>query len=321
MQKLDFVQHLRVVVDKLDSEQIIGHFEESMVPGKEGSIKSYNFTKVTPLLFSSKVNYESLLLEDDYALFLKGIEADKVYNEDNLARISRALVAGNYPEIFKTPETLGLYMFHKHLTDMLDTTSGMLLQNEYVDTDFETSVNEGVLLFQVVIDEEYISSEEYIKILTTLQELVNVVGKILINKRDDYQTDIVLLDSGSDANIGIQTFAEVAKAIFSIFKEVWDYITNHGIYQNEKKNKALLESLSIRKEIQKNIKEGVLTEEVGKEYMHLVKTRTDKLIGMKVLPKQIVTGTQTLKQTNRNLLEELKIKGFLNGSQEEGKED
>lgn len=55
--------------------------------------------------------------------------------------------------------------------------------------------------------------------------------------------------------------------------------------------------------------------------MHLVKTRTDKLIGMKVLPKQIVTGTQTLKQTNRNLLEELKIKGFLNGSQEEGKED
>lgn len=316
MQKLDFVQHLRVVVDRLDSERIVSHFDNSMVPG----IEDYSFTEVTPLLFSSKVNYESLLLQDDYALFLKEIGADKVYNEDNLAKVSRALIRGSYSDIFKSPQTLELYMFHQHLIGMLDTTSSLLL-NDLVDKGFETSIKEGVLLFQVVIDEDYISSEEYIQILSTLQELVNVTGKILINKGDDYQTDIVLLDSGSDTNIGIQTFAEIAKAIFSIFKEIWDYITNHGIYQNEKKNKALLESLSIRKEIQKNIKEGILTEEEGKEYMHLVKTRTDKLIGMKVLPKQIVMGTQTQTQTNRNLLEELKIKGFLSGPQEESKED
>lgn len=318
MQKLDFVQHLKVVVDKLDSERIVELFNEGFNPTDVN--QSYDFTNITPLLFSSKVNYESLSLKEDYAIFLKEIGADNIYSEGNLAKVSRNLLNKPFYEIFRTVEIINFYVFHEHLIKMLESAESLLL-SDLVDSDLKGSLNKGILLFQVVIEEDYISSEEYIRILATLQELVNVVGKILINKDDDYQTDIILLDSGSDTNIGIQTFAEVAKSIFFIFKEIWDYITNHGIYQNEKKNKALIDSLAIRKEIQKNIKEGILTEEEGKEYAHIVKTRVDKLIGMKVLPKQIVTGSQTQTQNNRNLLEELRIKGFLMSEQDKGEDN
>ncbi|NDV95018.1 hypothetical protein D0T84_08820 [Dysgonomonas sp. 521] len=321
MQKLDFVQHLKTVVDKLDSERITDHFDSGL--NLRSTIKQeiveYNFAKITPLLFSSKVNYENLLLQDNYASFLKEVGADKIYNEDNLARLARVLTTEQYYMAFKSPEILQLYQFHQGLIKMLEVAESLLL-NELTDKDFLSSLESGVLLFQVVIDNDYISSEEYIRILDALQELVNVTGKILIDKEDNYQTDIILLDSGSDTNIGIQTFAEVAKSIFFLFKEIWDYITNHGIYQNEKKNKALLDSLAIRKEIQKNVKEGVLSEAEGKEYTHLVKTRVDKLIGMKVLPKQIVTGSYTQTQTNRNLLDELNIKGFLTSEQDKGED-
>jgi hypothetical protein len=69
------------------------------------------------------------------------------------------------------------------------------------------------------------------------------------------------------------------------------------------KNQALLESLTIRTEIQKkDIGEGILTTEEGKEYLHMIKTRTDDLIGMKVLPKQIVIETNQIE--NKNLLAE-----------------
>ena len=102
--------------------------------------------------------------------------------------------------------------------------------------------------------------------------------------------------------------------IFDLFKEVWDYITSFSFNRQDRKNKALLESLSIRTEIQNKVDQGTISEEEAQEYMHYIKTRTDKLIGLKTLPKQIVL--QTNNQPNRNLLEDLKVKGLLTGGNE-----
>jgi hypothetical protein len=45
-----------------------------------------------------------------------------------------------------------------------------------------------------------------------------------------------------------------------------------------------------------------LTEAEGKEYLHMIKTRTDDLIGMKVLPKQIIMESNQIE--NKKLLAE-----------------
>ncbi|MBJ7427369.1 MAG: hypothetical protein JHD28_00180 [Bacteroidia bacterium] len=60
--------------------------------------------------------------------------------------------------------------------------------------------------------------------------------------------------------------------------------------------------MSIRSEIQKKVDEGVLTKEEGVEYILMIKTRTDDLIGMKVLPKQIVIESSQIE--NKKLLAE-----------------
>jgi hypothetical protein len=85
----------------------------------------------------------------------------------------------------------------------------------------------------------------------------------------------------------VKSGVETAKSLFLIFKEIWDLITSFRYTRLKLKNQALVESLTIRADIQKKVDEGILTPDEGKEYTHLVKTRTDNLIGMKVLPKKI----------------------------------
>jgi hypothetical protein len=161
-----------------------------------------------------------------------------------------------------------------------------------------------------LIDEEGLATSQYIKIFTAINELTETISKIV--NEEEQKSEIILLDSGSDSNIGIKSGVETAKSLFLIFKEVWDYITNFQYYKHKQKNQALLESLSIRTEILQKVNEKILTEEEGKEYLHMIKTRTDDLIGMKVLPKKILVDSTKIE--NKKLLAEFEgIKMLLSG--------
>ncbi len=144
-------------------------------------------------------------------------------------------------------------------------------------------------------------TETYIKIFQALEQLVNTISKIV----DDVESksEIILLDSGSDSNIGIKTGIETAKSLFLIFKEVWEFVISRKLYKEKQNNQALLDSLSIRSTINEKIKDGTISEEEGKEYVHLIKTRTDDLIGLNVLPKQIAMGTNYV--DNKKILSSL----------------
>ena len=50
------------------------------------------------------------------------------------------------------------------------------------------------------------------------------------------------------------------------------------------------------------VEDGILTKEEGLEYLHMIKTRTDDLIGMKVMPKKIVIDSNQIE--NKKLLED-----------------
>jgi len=65
-----------------------------------------------------------------------------------------------------------------------------------------------------------------------------------------------------------------------------------------------MESLTIRKEILKMKEENVLTDKEAQEYSHMIKTRTDSLIGLKVLPKSLMNINHNVE--NKNLLNEYK---------------
>jgi len=309
MQKFDFVKALKDIVDQLQSQNIVDFYNSAMKKDVNGYYKNAKFKNLLPILFQSKGNYVNLQRNKNYENILTKISADDIYSNDNLSLLAVSLSNDKTLEILKIKECVELYCFHKSLLMMLHSSESLLL-SESLNDSFENSIENGILIFQTVIENNFLNSEDYIKIFTALQELTNIVGKIIYGKETEkYNTEIILLDSGSDTNIGIKTKAEIAKAIFDLFKEIWDYITSFKFNRQDRKNKELLDSLAIRSEIKKKVEEGVISPEEAKEYEFYIKSRTDKLIGLKTLPKQIVV--QNYNQQNRNLLENCVLKGLL----------
>lgn len=302
MQKLDFVKNLEIIVEKLKSESILSVFES----GLKAPNQNFEYNKIVPLLFLSKSNYEQIKDDDNLYELLQFFNVDKLYSENNLTALTTTLRVTNATGIYLNKTNLNLYDFHKTIVSTYYLSKEILL-NDILNESYEESLNEGVNIFQIIIEEEGLETYKYIKILGALTELIEVIDKIYNEKTNN--SEIILLDSGSDTNLGIKTGVETAKSLYLIFKEVFDLAINYKQYKNSQKNKALMESLTIRAEILKKVDDGVITDSEATEYIHLIKTRTDDLIGMKVLPKQIVL--ENTKIENKKLLKEIEGVRFL----------
>jgi len=295
MQKIDFIKNLEVIIYKMSSESIVNLFVDSM----RSQNTAYNYTALIPTLFTSKSNYEQIKNIEGINDILVNISAETIYSETNLTQLTGLLRTGTPPQILSNPQALSFYNFHKVLLDTYRLSKKVLL-GEVLSHDLEENLNSGVIVFQILIDSEGLETEKYIKIFTALNDLIETISEVVNESQN--KSEIILLDSGSDTNLALKAGIETAKSVFQIFKEIWDFIVNFRFYKQKERNKSLMESLTIREEILKKVAAGVLTEEEGKKYIHLVKTRTDDLIGMKVMPKQIVVETNELQ--NRKLLEE-----------------
>lgn len=295
MQKLDFVNNLKFIGEKLLSNEIVQHFESGFAtPGDHG-----RYDLIKPLLFTSKSNYDQIKSDSKYSQILISLSAATIYDEKNLATLTQVLRQTIANDIIVQKSAVALYNFHKSVLLTIKLSEDVLLTSVTEKT-VEENLNEGIVIFQIVIPGDGLDTETYIKIFSALQVLVETISKI--HNTEDKRHEIVLLDSGSDTNVGIKTSIENAKSLFLIFKEVWDYVTNFRFYQQKQKNNELLESLSIRAEIKKKVEEGVISEQEGLEYTYMIKTRTDELIGLKTLPKAIVLDGQNIE--NKKLLEQ-----------------
>ena len=293
MQKIDFVKSLETIVENLKSKEILTHFGHGFSqPGQ-----NFDYSAINPLLFLSKSNYDQINNDARYSEILATLNAQQIYTENNLSNLTTFLRVNTAQGILLQPNTVALYNFHNTIVQMANLAK-TILQSKTITESLINEIDNGVVVFQILIEGEGLKTEQYIKIFTALNELIETIGKIV--NEIDQKSEIILLDSGSDSNIGIKSGIETAKSLFLIFKEIWDFITNFKFYKQKQKNQALLESLSIRTEIQNKIDEGILTKEEGLEYLHMIKTRTDDLIGMKVLPKQIVSDTNLIE--NKKLL-------------------
>lgn len=296
MQKLDFVKNIKIIIDNLKSESILEHFENGFATPSQ----NYKYDNIIPLLFASKSNYEQIKNIDGLSDILSYFNCEEMYSENNLTYLTRSLSNAQATSVYGHTNNLKLYNFHKTIVNTYRLSSKLLL-NDVLNESYEQSLNEGINIFQIVIEDEGLETFKYIKILNALTELIEVISKI--NNEEVNKSEVILLDSGSDTNLGLKTGIETAKSLFLIFKEVWDFATNYKQYKTSQNNKALLESLTIRSEIMKKVEDGVISEAEATQYTHLIKTRTDDLIGMKVLPKQIVLEHNKIE--NKKLLNEI----------------
>ena len=295
MQKIDFVKNLETIVEKLKSKEIVSQFQAGFnQPGQ-----SFNYAAINPLLFLSKSNYDQIKDEAQFEEILRVLNAESIYTETNLSNLTTILQAAPAQTIIRQASAVALYNFHNTIIQT-SKLSKNILQSKSITEIMLNEFDNGVVIFQILIESEGLETSQYIKIFTAINELIETISKIV--NEQEHKSEIILLDSGSDSNVGIKSGIETARSLFLIFKEVWDFVTNFQFYKQKQKNQALLESLTIRSEIQKKVDEGILTEQEGKEYLHMIKTRTDDLIGMKVLPKQIVLESNQIE--NKKLLAE-----------------
>ena len=307
MQKLDFVKGLTEIIQKLNSDEITEVFSRSFSVKSDGV---FDFASLTPLLFNSKSNYDTLTKDKELKKIIADFELDDIYTNENLALIVKHFTQTSPFHVFKVPQIKTFWGVHQALTHLLRITKKQLLNDVFLQKN-ETQLNKGIIIFQIVIDGEGLDAGIYSEIFINLKELVSTIAKI--NGQDNENAEIILLDSGSDTNVAIRTTAETAKSLFLIFKEMWDFFANFKFYKQKQQNQALMEGLTIMQEVKDKVSSGLLTEEQGREYLHYIKSRTDKLIGYKVMPKSIISENTTV--DNIKLLHEMKEIRLLSSGQ------
>lgn len=294
MQKIDFIKNLGDLTSKLKSVEIVQQYKAGFTsPNAE-----YSYNNIVPILFQSKSGYDSIRYDSRYEKILITLEAENIYSESILSDLAVILKKTTATNIIPYPYAVSLFNFHNTLVQTLQLSKN-LLDTKNLSEDLNKDIDNGIIIFQIVIEGEGLETEKYIKILSALNELIEIINKI---SDEEEKSEIVLLDSGSDTNIGVKTGVETAKSLFLIFKEVWDFMANYRFYKQAQKSNTLLESLSVRAEIMKKLEDGVITKDEASEYIHMIKTRTDDLIGMKVMPKQIVLESNLV--NNQKLLSE-----------------
>lgn len=298
MQKIEFIKQIETIVERLKSKEIVGIFQGGFTLPQN----TYDYSKLNPILFVSKSQFDQIMLDPALSKVLSLISGNDIYNEVVMSKLPHIFRPAQAFNILLDPNGANFYTFHKGMIDTLNVAK-KLLSNEIIENDNSKNLDSGVILFTIKIESEGIETQKYVKIFTLLSELVNTLEKAY--KLDESESEIVLLDSGSDTNIGLKTKVELAKAIFDIFKEIWDFITSFNFYRNQQKNNALIDSLSIRKQIMQSVQDGILTEEEGKEYLHIIKTRTDSLIGLKVLPRELILKDKSIDSSY--ILDEYKV--------------
>jgi len=299
MQKTNFLNQLNEICTRLQSQKII----DLLRPGLLQPGNVYDYSQVIPFLFESKSQFDQLMKDPSTSSVLTKIPGIEIYSEKNLSSLSQIFRGSHASSLLTNAISIQFISFHSSMIDLLKLSSN-LLSNQYIKNNTEQNLELGVIIFEIRIETEGLGTSSYIKILSALEDLSRTLERLF--KLDVSEPTIVMLDSGSDTDFAVSTKVEIARSLFQIFKEIWDFITSFKFYRAQQKNQALLESLSIRQQILQSVKDGILSDDEAKEYLHIIKTRTDDLIGMKVLPRDLVSHDNTIDSSR--ILEEYRVK-------------
>jgi predicted transcriptional regulator len=199
-------------------------------------------------------------------------------------------------------DILSLLSFHTNLIAFC-TAARKNLIFQGIDMNMQALLQNGFLIFRVLIEKENLSLKRYSQLFSTLDNFIGTISKIA--GEPDAVVEIVLLDSGSDTNIGIKTGIETAKSLFLIFKEIWECLFNHEYYKLNKKSETLMKILSVREELQKKYSEGVISKAELKMYSEAITKDVLTLLNLQVLPKQLIDDSKG-RLENKQVIAELR---------------
>ena len=309
MQKLDFVITLKEITEKLGSQKIAGLFSE----GFTNPINEYRYSSIIPLLFDSKSQLDQLMIKNKkYQEILSSYNVEDIYSTSNLANATKTLQFNQAHQIISNAHVLNYYIFHNSLIKTLKSVEKLFLTNN-IGENFQKDLDDGVLIFLFINENEGVEPSVYSKIFIAIEELFASARFILTGDKEG-TTDIVFLDSGSDTNLGIKTDVETAKGVFALLKEIWECVIDYQSYKEKKIRNNFLEGLALFEKIKEMQESNVLSDEEAQRYRYFFKSRTDELIKLNLMPKIFFEKNNSV--DSRKLLKDLDSLKLLNAPEE-----
>jgi hypothetical protein len=294
MQKLDFTENINSLVSSLNSKKIIDAVKA--LPPNQAMPQ---VDQLTPLIIESKSNYDKIDSESGKMDILKALDAESLYSQTNIANIINAIVAiqiqhQHKVQLFLSEMFLPFYSFHENLLKTQSLAQTVLFKNNLTDLN-----SQDTIIFRILSGEN-IEINKYVKIISLIKEIIEILKTIFA--QEDTEVTLTLIDSGSDSNLGVKSTIEISRSLFQIFKEVWDWIVNRKFYKNKLRNSGLMDSLNIMTAIHEAKEKSVIDEETARIYKESIIIKTEDLLDLNVLPKDLFQST--LATNSRKLLSE-----------------
>jgi hypothetical protein len=287
MQKLDFVEAIEKVYKEMFTGDVVSDIESSLTPG----LSKYG-SELAITLWDMYSNYNALKKDKRYFIVLSALNGDELFTSENIANLFK-LFQGDIGQIdfLKNREFRQFLDFHFTLNATYEFTKKLLSQKKVKKSIGERGEN-GVLIFRIFNEDDGLGTDVYIKIFKALELLFVTVSEI--EGDGPVVPKIILLDSGSDTNLGLEAGAKASATIFQTFKQIYDFIRFRRHERVERDNRTLLESLNVISEIKSKVAAKEITEQDGQQYTHHVKTTLNTLLGLNVIPKELADETENV---------------------------
>jgi hypothetical protein len=296
MQKLDFNEAINSLKEKLKSEMIVKFIDQIPLNGQ------INTNGLTPLIIESKSNFDKISEESPEFEISQILNGQALYDQKFIGNLINQTVQTTISRqqkvhLFLRSNLLQFYNYHFSLIQSSKIANNILFDEGNLDQ----IASDEIIVFRILVGEGSLDLTVYGKIFKLIRELIEIIQKVQDPESAD-EPKVVLLDSGSDSNIGIKSTVGIATSLFQIFKEVWDWILNRKFYKSKLRNDAMLENLAVFNAIKESEERGAIDADTAKVYRETLLRRTEDLLELKVLPKKLVESKTEI--SSRKVLSE-----------------
>ena len=301
MQRLDLRNNLAIIINSLNSREILKIFDTSSEIGKGDLIR---------LMIDSKRGYDSNVINEEMKQIFEQFNTKPIYETDYFSQMINFIpTAANQKKntyLIFDPITR-FYNFHKSLISTFNLIDNLLLTDRTLfdsnnDYDYKSALEKGNLTLQI-IDNEYVKLQKIINILESCQKLIETVYSYSLEVNKEKIDEIALatfIDSGTDININIKLPKKAAMIIAELLKEFWDFFLINKFYRLKKKNAAIEDTLSLVKKINQALEEKNIDLETAERLKLGIISNTENIVFNNTLPKELLLESKTI--SNRDVL-------------------
>lgn len=293
MEKLDFATNLESLRDLIKSKEIVKFIDGLSTTG------GVDCKPLTPLLIEAKSNYDRIPPNDPKKAIIEGASGTKYFSEQVISDLVNELLQSQgqgKSYLFLKMDFMKFYHFHKTIVETMEVTDKVLFNGKRL-----TYSLDNVLVFHVISHENGMSIGDYIKVLSLINELLQIIEEILGVEKPS-SNKLTLLDSGSGTNIGLESSIEFVKSAFQLFQTIFEWLVARKFYKEKLRDAAVLEKIKILVALKDAETKGAIATERAKILNETLLRRTEELLDMQVLPKTLVTSANI--DSTRQLLVE-----------------